>query len=215
MTRRPYQEWENVLLDTSIIFRYAHSLKNPGHNAEADFVKRVLDDLMTNQNKYKKSRKFYLSAITISEMLGRSTDTSKTEKIIAMLNVQDLTIASFDSDIAEFMVENYHAYLGTAKQNILGREWGLPNNDMIMVREWMTKDLMIVGTADYYKCDVVMTCDKNTMAPLADAVGYFCAVIKEENFNTGESGRFLYEYAPNVTYVQSGETQEASRAGSN
>ena len=63
---------------------------------------------------------------------------------------------------------------------------------MKIVSEWMTKDLMIVGTAHYENCDVVITLDERTFSPLANEVGFYCCIAKIENFN--ESENYIFEY---------------------
>jgi hypothetical protein len=192
MRKVPYLQWEHILLDTSVIFLYLQAMRDNNTDKRAVFVKRLIDDLNNNKSTNNINRHFYISAISISEMYDKSTDIKKTDKIISKMNITDMTFFPFDTDVAEFMTSNYHAVLGTDKQKAILRELSWDGNDLTLAREWITKDLMILATADYLKCDTVLTMDENTFLPLANKVDYFCCVTKEENFNHNDT--YIFEY---------------------
>jgi hypothetical protein len=98
-------------------------------------------------------------------MYDKSTDQKKTERIISKMKVGMMIYVSFDIDIAEHMTSTYHSILGTEKQNKLAKKLSFPQYDMAIVREWITKDLMIIASAVYLKCDVVLTIDESTFLP--------------------------------------------------
>lgn len=192
-------DWEHIFLDTTIIFCYFHALRTPGNDPKSDFVKQLLDDLMFNRSRRENQRQFYMSAISISEMLDKSEEIPKTEKIIRDLRVQNMTYVSFDEEIAEYMTSNYHQILGTNKQKTLSKLFGFQDVNMVMVREWMTKDAMIIASSDFYDCDVVLTVDERTFFPLADAVGHFSALVKQEHFSINGSTIWAYNYPEHLT----------------
>lgn len=192
MRKVPYLQWEHILLDTSILFSYIQATRDNNADNDCKFVKRIIDDLNTNQSTTRRKRNFYVSAISISEMYDKSTDQKKTEKIISKMNVSTMTYVSFDTDIAEHMTSNYHQILGTTKQNKLAQKLGFPQHDLTMAREWITKDLMILATADYLKCDTVLTIDEKTFIPLCKEVDYFGCLCKESKFNLNDT--YIFEY---------------------
>jgi hypothetical protein len=192
MRKVPYLQWEHIMLDTTIIFAYIQAARESNADPKCTFVKRLIDDLNSNKSTNKSKRHFYISAISISEMYERSTEMKKTEKIVGKMNVSTMTYVSFDTDIAEFMTSNYHPVLGTEKQKAITKELGLPLEDGILAREWITKDLMIIATADYLKCDTVLTLDERTFLPMAKKVDYFCCIAKQDKFNLNDT--YIFEY---------------------
>lgn len=192
MRKVPYLQWENIFLDTSIVFAYIQATRDNNADDSCKFVKRLIDDLNSNKSTGDKKRNFYISAVSIAEMYDKSTDKKKTEKIINKMNVSTMTYVPFDTDIAEHMTSTYHPVLGTTKQNKLAHSLGFPQHDLTMAREWITKDLMIISSADYLKCDVVLTIDEKTFLPLCNEVDYFCCLTKESKFNLSKD--YIFEY---------------------
>ena len=192
MIKVPYLQWENILLDTSILFSYIQASRENNTDEDCKFVKRVIDDLNNNKSTNKKVRNFYVSAISIAEMYDRSTERKKTEKLIEKMNIKTMTYVAFDTDIAEHMTGTYHSVLGTTKQNALAKKIGFPEYDMAIVREWITKDLMIIATGDYLKCDVAMTIDERTFLPLCKEVDFYGCNCKKEKFNVNDT--YIFEY---------------------
>lgn len=192
MRKVPYLQWENILLDTTILFSYIQATRDTNKDESCKFVKRLIDDLGANKSTGNKERNFYISAISIGEMYDKSTDQKKTEKIIAKMNVRTMTYVAFDTDIAEHMTSNYHSILGTEKQNKFAKSLGIKDHDMVMAREWITKDLMIIATADFLKCDAVLTMDEKTFLPLCEQVQFFGCNAKEKKFNT--SKEYIFDY---------------------
>jgi ABC-type sulfate transport system substrate-binding protein len=103
MRKVPYLQWEDVFLDTTIIFAYIQATRDNNADDVCRFVKRLIDDLNSNKSTSGAKRRFYISAISISEMYDRSSDQKKTEKIIKKMNIRTMTFVPFDTDIAEHM----------------------------------------------------------------------------------------------------------------
>lgn len=192
MRKVPYLQWENIFLDTSILFCYIQATRDNNADEDCKFVKRLIDDLNSTKSTGGKKRNFYVSAISISEMYDKSTDKKKTETIVAKMNVSAMTYVPFDTDIAEHMTSTYHSVLGTAKQNTLAKALGFPQHDLVIAREWITKDLMIMASSDYLKCDTVLTVDEKTFLPLANQIDHFCCVCKPHKFNHNDT--YIFEY---------------------
>ena len=83
MKKIRYQDWEKILLDTSILISYLQALRDNNKDVRCDFVKRLIDDLVKNKTTSGKNRLFYVSSITISELLNQNVDSKpKIMKII-------------------------------------------------------------------------------------------------------------------------------------
>jgi len=64
MRKVPYFEWENIFLDTSILFSYIQATRDNNTDLGCTFVKRIIDDLNSNPSTKKKKRNFYVSAVS-------------------------------------------------------------------------------------------------------------------------------------------------------
>lgn len=192
MRKVSYLQWEHIFLDTSIIFSYIQATRENNTSEECKFVKRVIDDLNTNKSTNKQKRNFYVSAVSIGEMYDKSTDIKKTESIVNKMNISTMTYVPYDTDIAEHMTSNYHAILGTPKLNGLAKKLAFPDYDGAMVREWIIKDLMIIASADYFKCDAVLTLDEKSFLPLCKEADYFGCLCKKERFNHNDT--YIFDY---------------------
>ena len=193
MNKVKYAEWEHIFLDTSIVIKYLHGMRDSSHSV-AGFVKRLIDDLNTTKTTKGKKRNFYISSITIGELYDKSGDTKRAENIVRGLNTKGLTFVSFDNDIAEFMTGKYHEILGTPKLKEIARELSFPEHELLHARQWIEKDVMIIASAEHTTCDVILTMDKKTMLPIANKVDYFCAVAEKDNFNCSDNYIFEYDY---------------------
>lgn len=192
MRKVSYLQWEHVFLDTSIIFSYIQATRENNTSEECTFVKRVIDDLNINKSTGGHKRNFYVSAVSIGEMYDKSTNIKKTETIVNKMNISTMTYVPYDTDIAEHMTSNYHNILGTEKQNAFARALGYPQHDMVMAREWIIKDLMIIASADYFKCDAVLTMDERSFLPLCKEVDFFGCLCKKERFNHNDA--YIFDY---------------------
>lgn len=194
MTIKPIKDWENIFLDTSIIINLFLSLKDGVTDDMAMFVNRLIKYLNENNGASNNPRTFYISSITISEIWNKS-EYGKSEEIIKALNSHNVTFAAFDNYIAEHIDKNYHSILNKAKLNDFARELSWPEHDLVMAREWILKDTMIVASSDYYDCDVLLTTDVKTMYPVAEKMNVPCAVAYEENFEI--EGKYFMKYNGN------------------
>lgn len=182
MNSVPLKNWRNILLDTSVIIKLFHALGNTKDD-EANFVLDLMRYLATNKAELSESsqRLFHISAITISEIWAKSTNQTHTERIINALQPQNVVFVSYDEDIAQHINDKYHSILSNQKLNKFAKEISF-GNDLKMAREWILKDVMIIGTSDYMECDVLLTNDKNTLIPMADKLDVFSALCHPDYF---------------------------------
>jgi len=178
----PLKSWRNILLDTSVIIKLFHTLGNT-KDEEANFVLDLMRYLSTNKTESEYSQRlFYISAITISEIWSKSTNQTHVERIINALQSRNVVFVSYDEEIAQHINDKYHSILSNRKLNKFAEEISF-GNDLKMAREWILKDVMIIGTADYMDCDVLLTNDKNTLIPIADKLGVFSALCHPDYFD--------------------------------
>jgi hypothetical protein len=90
MIVKKYTDWQNIFLDTSVILSLFRSLRDNGDDA-CNFVNKLLGDLSTKQSSSKKERTFFISSITISEILEKSETEQKAAKIVKALNSENVT----------------------------------------------------------------------------------------------------------------------------
>lgn len=193
MIVRKYTDWQNVFLDTSIILSLFRSLRDDKDEV-CNFVNKLLTDLSNKQNSSKKDRVFFISSITISELLEKSENEKKAAKIVKALNSNNVVFHPFDNDVAEFIVKNYHSLLGKEKQTLFAREISWPEHHLHIAREWINKDLMLIATAHFTQCDTILSIDKKTMHPIAEKVDYFCSLCYPENFQLSPNGKNIFNY---------------------
>ncbi len=182
MNTVPLKNWRNIMLDTSVIIKLFHALGNTKDD-EPKFVLDLLRYLSSNKAAISESqdRFFYISAITISEIWSKSTLQTHRERIMEAINHRNILFVSYDEEIAQHINDKYHSILSNKKLNKFAEEISF-GNDLKMAREWILKDVMIIGTSDYMKCDVLLTNDKNTLMPMADKLGVFSALCHPDYF---------------------------------
>jgi hypothetical protein len=193
MTVRKFVDWHDIFLDTSIILAYFRSLRDD-QDVVCNFVGKLIHQLVTQKSSANRERNFYISSITISEILEKSQNETKAAKIVRLLNSDHVNFHPFDNDVAEYMVKSYHKLLGTENLSRIAKELSWPEHELKAGRQWIEKDLMILATAQYLECDTILTIDKNTMIPLAEKVGYFAASCYPENFELSENGKTIFHY---------------------
>lgn len=203
-------DWQNVFIDTSVILSLLRSLRDDKDDV-CNFIGKLMNDLAVKNSSKHKKRTFYLSSITISELMERANDGEKAAKIVKALNSENVTFHPFDNSVAEFVVNKYHSLLTKPKQTPFARQISWPEHDLGIAREWITKDLMIIATAHYLDCDVILTIDKNTMHPIAEKVDYPCALCYPDNFEVSASGKNIFNYDKPKTAKKETAAKKAKR----
>lgn len=189
--KQSIQDWQHIFLDSSIIINLLLYKKNPDE-ASAAFVYKLISYLSANKTKDNKNRIFYISAITISEILIKENDREKIEKILTAIDSQDVEFISFDEAIALQMTSQMHSYLANTELHRFAEEIGWKSHELMLAREWITRDYMIVMSGINRKVDVLLTMDKNTFYPICEKADGFCVLCYDNLFNFNDT--YFFEY---------------------
>ncbi len=188
--------WEHILLDTTVLIRVLDYKKNK--KAANEFYNSLIEffantDAQIDDKKTRK-RKFYLSAITIAEILDPKMvdDIEKSKQIIQALNTNNLEIISFDEDASNVFNFEFIKKLGVNFPSDIISKWGIENSKPN--REMLTKDLMILACAKLYNVDAVLCVDKG-MFKIGKEFGLNMVYVDPKYFDYNSSSFFHYNSA--------------------
>lgn len=156
---------------------------------KAVFAKRVIDDLTTTfvHNNPKKRRTIVVSAISISEIVTITSDVELKNKILTVFNASDVDIVPWSRAVAVYSNIFCQGYLSKKQLNILADDT-LPSIDnKVLAREYLLKDYMLITSASFYKCDVILTGDGKTFVPVADILQFPCIELSEDKFSFNDT----------------------------
>lgn len=185
--------WGNILLDTTFVIRVINFAKNQKED------NRLCYELMAylSSNKYQVTasksdeRSFYISAITVAEILGRYEDTVEKSKVIAQsLNANNITIIDFDEDSANIFNTKFCEKLGKKHQDDILKRWG--ENNSKDHRQAINNDLMILASGISNGIDTVICVDKG-MYRIAKELGFNVIYVKEKYFNRSGNNFFTFD----------------------
>lgn len=193
-SNNPYiiTNWGKILLDTSFIIRVINYAKNQNP------VNEIFSDLMKylSLSKYKVSanrsenRFFYISSITIAEILGKYEDSTEKSKVIAQsLNANNIVIIDFDEDSANIFNTSFCEKIGAKNQSELLTRWG--KEDSKGNKQAINNDLMIMASGVLNEVDTVICVDKG-MYRLGKDIGLNMIYVKEEYFQRSSTNFFSY-----------------------
>ena len=191
MIIKSFKDWENIFLDTSIIIPLILSSRPGVTDKNVLFIRRLVDYLNNNKTSSGVERKFFVSSITISELLDKQND-ERTKQIVKAIDSENTNIIPFDNDVADFMTKNYHSILGSKELNKFALALSFPTHDLVMAREWIIRDIMIIGTSHYLQCDALLTSDGATMFKSAQKLGVPSALVFEKYFDFSDT--FIMAY---------------------
>jgi predicted nucleic acid-binding protein len=191
----PIAEWEKILLDTSIICHLFVAQNPETTDATALFSKKLIQFLSATKTSNRKERLFYISTITLSELLVRENDAEKIKRILRVLNASNVQFISFDFEVSMQFNKDLYPYLGTEKLHQFAKEFGFKTNDFMMAREWITRDFMIIESAKVNNVQVSLTADKRTFYPLANQIDCFAALCFPKLFDHSEHSILGYNHA--------------------
>lgn len=195
MTVKAIKDWEHIFLDTSVIINLLASQKKDIKDDRILFNSRLVKYLNGNNAGSGNPRKFYISSITISEILSIAPSSDRTVEIIKALDSENVTFVSFDNSIAELMNEKYHTLRTKDKLNAFAKSISWPDHDLVMAREWILKDAMILASSEYLECDVALTSDHKTMYKLAKNLAVPCGLINPKYFQVTDQHIMGYDHA--------------------
>lgn len=183
-TNKPINEWENILLDTSIICSLFTSENNDVTDEVILFVKEFIRYLTHNKSNKGNERHFYISTITISELLTSENDLEKIKRIIAVIDSSNVNFIDFDLNTSLIFNRDLHPILSKKKLNELADNYGFKSHNYLMAREWIIRDLMIIESGKSQDVDVILTTDKKTFYPLCEKANACCILTYPEYFRT-------------------------------
>jgi len=194
MIKRRMVDCLRVFLDTSILIDLFNT--NSG-DERVLFVKNLIDSLNVNPTSAKKERTFYVSTITLGEMVKFSTkqESEVIQDIITALDAKNLELVPYSVDIALTQNTLFKEYLSKKKLNKLLEQLEAFPSNYVLGREYISRDFMIISSAFHKNADVILTCDKKTFLPIAELVNVFCITAYPANFLLSGSGEKVYEFA--------------------
>lgn len=186
------QYWQNIFLDTGIIINLLLHKKSP-NSPEAAFVYSLISYLAKNKTTDGKTRNFYISSITLCEILSAENNSEKIHKILSIIDSENVEFVSFDDVVALQLNSVIHPYLSKEYLHRFAREVGFLENELMMAREWIIKDQMIIMSGANRGVDVILTMDKKAFHSFCVQIQAPCALCYKELFDYNDTYFFLYK----------------------
>jgi len=187
------KDWHKILLDTNVICALFLSEKPGVTDPQTLFIARLIAYLAKNKTSDGQDRIFYISAITISELLTREQNSDKIKRILRVLYSKHVEFIDFHLNAALELNAQLHPHLSKNKLHEKALEIGFSEGELVMAREWITRDYMIIMSGVSKNCDVVLTGDKKTFYPICkDVKRIDCVLTYPELFN--ESEQYILRY---------------------
>jgi predicted nucleic acid-binding protein len=194
MTLKPFKDWEHVFLDTTVIVNLLLSLKTGVTDPIAIFTNKLISYLNSSNSGAAKKRHFYVSSVSVSELLRKSPN-GRAVEIINAINSENVTFVAFDNDIAELMINSYHPFLAKDTLNAFARQLSWPEHDLVLAREWIQRDMMILASSHYVQADAILTSDSRTMYRTAKELSVPCALSFPQYFQQSDQHIMAYDHA--------------------
>lgn len=194
-----FMQWRRVFLDTTLLINLFNSQRPNCKNSVSLFVNKLIKSLAERKSTSSHpdvAVSFFVSSISICEILEKDDQNGRVRRIINSIQSSNTEFVAFDNDVASFMVDTYHPYLGKKALNNQGTKLDWSSHQLLNAREWIYKDLMIVASAGYSQSDLILTNDIKTLYPMAKEVGFPCALAFPECFEESEGGKFIFRYDP-------------------
>ncbi|ASE62574.1 MULTISPECIES: hypothetical protein [Chryseobacterium] len=188
-------DWENILIDTSILCALFAFVEGNSTDVRFNFVHTLVKYLSTSKTSSSKDRRFLITSITVSEILSKENNSEKVKKIIKSLDSNNVEFIDFDLDTSLLLNHDLYEYLPKAKLNEFAASMGFKTGDFMMAREWITKDMMIIENGKNSNVDVILTCDKKTFYPISEKCCVFTALAYEEYFNHEHGIMLSYKHS--------------------
>ncbi|HEY4061168.1 MAG TPA: hypothetical protein VGM30_04670 [Puia sp.] len=186
------KDWRKILLDTSILCALFRS-EFGKMDSQTEFVLRLINYLSKNKTAEGIDRTFYVSAITISELLTREHDSEKIKRIIRLVNSRNVEFIDFDLDCALVFNARLYPHLDKVALHKMAEQVGFKSNDFMMAREWISRDYMIVMSGVSKNVDVIITADKKTFYPICQNINQLdCILAYPELFE--ETEQYILRY---------------------
>jgi predicted nucleic acid-binding protein len=165
VANKPVRDWKNILLDTSVILALFRG-QNHSQDESIIFVNKLVSYLCNSKTGSSEDRTFYISTITLSELITKETGQEKIRRVLKALDSENVEFLSFDIQTAlEFNIRLTN-FLDGKNMHKIATEMGFKTQDFGMARQWISKDYMIAMTGMVKGVDVILTFDKNTFYPV-------------------------------------------------
>lgn len=189
---KPISNWSKIFLDTSILLNLFIAQRKEGTGHESLFIKKLINYLSKSKDGSGKEREFYISTVTITEILCREHDSEKVKKIMRSVDANNVTFTSFNLKTSLRFNHVLWSHLQEATLNKYAEEFGFLSGEYMMAREWITRDFMILINGVENNCDVILTTDKRTFYPLGEKVNAPVVLTLNELFES--SDEFILSY---------------------
>lgn len=185
-----------VFLDTGIIIDL---MSPPSTDDRKLLINQLIGHLSENKSKTNRVRRFYLSTISISEIAQIGEERGLLAKLSNHLNVSNLEIVPFDLDAALQLSNGFAEILSTKRLNEYAKNASFPSHELLLAREWITRDMMIAATAKMIEADVVFTTERfvsenrTTFVGIAKKLDLFCIPTYKEYFHETQGNKPIME----------------------
>jgi hypothetical protein len=187
------KDWGKILVDTTLLCVLLRSETSTPADDQAQFVLKLISYLSKNKTSDGKERTFYVSAITLSELLMREHDSEKIKRIVRLLNSRNVEFIDFDLDTALLFNAQLYSFLGKSSLHQMAEQVGFKTNDYMMAREWISRDYMIIMSGVSRNVDIVLTADKKTFFPICKNINRLdCALAYPQLFETTD--QYILKY---------------------
>ncbi|QEC68574.1 type II toxin-antitoxin system VapC family toxin [Panacibacter ginsenosidivorans] len=183
--------WEKILLDTTVIINLFLAKKG-SNDPICLFIQKLMSYLVNNNTASGKERQFYISTITLSELLSDETERELIMQVLSVVNSKNVELIAFDDKIGVEIANSLSHHLSRTELHRFAQEIGWKTHELMMAREWINRDYMIAMSGKNRNIDLALTADHKTFYPICRNIDLECAVCEEEFFNVG--GINIYEY---------------------
>ncbi len=154
------QDWDTIMLDTSIIIDFFQTASKHSGNPVKKMQIENIQMLIEHLNVSKPGARLMVSSVTIAELIKGDKTRTWFDKIATAFYGSNVQVVDFSQEIAEIIhkeildnhlpMSQYNQMINDLKKN--GISWGRP---------WVNGDLKILATALFFKkkIDVVLTSD--------------------------------------------------------
>lgn len=190
--KRLIHNWGKILLDTTVVIRAINYAKNQHIDNKLcfDLFRFLTDNKYNSSHNNISDRTFFVSAITIAEILEyANTGVRKSQKIVQALNAKNLVVCDFDEDCADVLDKDFCELLKKDNASELLQRWGGIGGKN--EREGLTNDLMIISTGISVGADVFI-CQDKVMYKIGREIGLNMVYMDEVFFST--NGSLFFEF---------------------
>jgi PIN domain nuclease of toxin-antitoxin system len=137
--RKNVVDWETILIDTGVLLALFHA-QNGSTDPTIVFIKKLITHLCKMQAGKYVDRKIYISTITVGEVLTKESGQDKINRILKILDSNNVEFLSFDIETSLQFNIRMQPYLEKEAIHKKAAELGFITKDFGMARQWISKD---------------------------------------------------------------------------